>query len=90
MLSVKKLRAGYGATLVLWDVSLEIAPAKLTAVIDPNGAGKTTLLRAIIGLTPATQGDILVEGASILGLPTWKRVRQGLALIPEGRMIFAT
>lgn len=88
MLSVKNLRAGYGAINVLWDVSLEIAPGKLTAIIGPNGAGKTTLLRAIIGLTPATQGDILDEGVSIISLPTWERVSHGLALIPEGRMIF--
>ena len=88
MLSVKNLRAGYGAINVLWDVSLEIAPGKLTAIIGPNGAGKTTLLRAIIGLTPATQGDILDEGVSIISQPTWDRASHGLALIPEGRMIF--
>ena len=56
MLEVKNLRAGYGAINVLWDVSLEIAPGKLTAIVGPNGAGKTTLLRAIVGLTAATQG----------------------------------
>ena len=88
MLSVKNLRAGYGAINVLWDVSLEIAPGKLTAIIGPNGVGKTTLLRAIIGLTPATQGDILDEGVSIISQPTWHRASMGLALIPEGRMIF--
>ena len=88
MLEVKNLRAGYGAINVLWDVSLAIAPGKLTAIIGPNGAGKTTLLRAIIGLTPATQGDILDEGVSLLNQPTWDRASHGLALIPEGRMIF--
>ena len=88
MLEVKNLRAGYGAINVLWDVSLVIAPGKLTAIIGPNGAGKTTLLRAIIGLTPATQGDILDEGISLIAQPTWDRASHGLALIPEGRMIF--
>ena len=88
MLEIKNLRAGYGAINVLWDVSLDIAPGKLTAIIGPNGAGKTTLLRAIIGLTPATQGDIVDEGVSLLGQPTWDRASNGLALIPEGRMIF--
>ena len=88
MLEIKNLRAGYGAINVLWDVSLDIAPGKLTAIIGPNGAGKTTLLRAIIGLTPATQGDIVDEGVSLLGQPTWDRASHGLALIPEGRMIF--
>ena len=88
MLEIKNLRAGYGAINVLWDVSLDIAPGKLTAIIGPNGAGKTTLLRAIIGLTPATQGDIVDEGVSLLSQPTWDRASHGLALIPEGRMIF--
>ena len=88
MLEVKGLRAGYGAINVLWDVSLTIAPGKLTAIIGPNGAGKTTLLRAIAGLTPATQGDILDEGVSLLNQPTWDRASHGLVLIPEGRMIF--
>ena len=88
MLEVKGLRAGYGAINVLWDVSLTIAPGKLTAIIGPNGAGKTTLLRAIVGLTPATQGDILDEGVSVLSQPTWDRASHGLVLIPEGRMIF--
>ena len=88
MLEVRNLRAGYGAINVLWDVSLEVAPGKLTAIIGPNGAGKTTLLRAIIGLTPATQGEILDGGVSLIGQPTWERASRGLALIPEGRLIF--
>ena len=88
MLEVKGLRAGYGAINVLWDISLEIQPGKLTAIIGPNGAGKSTLLRAIVGLTNATQGDILDEGVSLLSQPTWDRASHGLSLIPEGRMIF--
>ena len=88
MLEVKGLRAGYGAINVLWDISLTIAPGKLTAIIGPNGAGKTTLLRAIVGLTPAKQGEILDEGVSVLSQPTWERASHGLVLIPEGRMIF--
>ena len=88
MLEVKNLRAGYGAINVLWDISLEIQPGKLTAIIGPNGAGKSTLLRAIVGLTTATQGDILDEGVSLLSQPTWDRASHGLSLIPEGRMIF--
>ena len=88
MLEVKNLRAGYGAINVLWDVSLQIAPGKLTAIIGPNGAGKTTLLRAIVGLTEATQGEIIDDGVAITRQATWDRARHGLALIAEGRMIF--
>ena len=88
MLEVKNLRAGYGAINVLWDVSLQIAPGKLTAIIGPNGAGKTTLLRAIVGLTEARQGEIIDDGVAITRQATWDRARHGLALIAEGRMIF--
>lgn len=88
MLEVKNLMAGYGAINVLWDVSLQITPGKLTAIIGPNGAGKTTLLRAIIGLNPATHGEILDDDILLNGLSTWERADRGLALIPEGRMIF--
>ena len=88
MLEVKNLRAGYGAINVLWDVSLQILPGKLTAIIGPNGAGKTTLLRAIVGLTEATQGEIIDDGVAITRQATWDRANHGLALIAEGRMIF--
>ena len=88
MLEVKNLRAGYGAINVLWDVSLQIMPGKLTAIIGPNGAGKTTLLRAIVGLTEATQGEIIDDGVAITRQATWDRANHGLALIAEGRMIF--
>ena len=88
MLEVKNLRAGYGAINVLWDVSLQIATGKLTAIIGPNGAGKTTLLRAIVGLTEATQGEIIDDGVAITRQATWDRANHGLALIAEGRMIF--
>ena len=88
MLEVKNLRAGYGAINVLWDVSLQILPGKLTAIIGPNGAGKTTLLRAIVGLTEATQGEIIDDGVAITRQATWDRANNGLALIAEGRMIF--
>ncbi len=56
MLEITNLRAGYGAINVLWDLSLSVAPGKLTTIIGPNGAGKTTLLRAIMGLIPVSQG----------------------------------
>ena len=63
MLEVDKLRAGYGAINVLWDVSLSVPQGKLTTIIGPNGAGKTTLLRAIMGLvTEAQKLVVLVSG----------------------------
>ncbi len=88
MLEVDQLRAGYGAINVLWDLSLKAQTGSLTVVVGPNGAGKTTLLRAIMGLVPVTGGDIRLSGQSIARQPTWSLPEQGLAMIPEGRMIF--
>jgi branched-chain amino acid transport system ATP-binding protein len=88
MLEVSKLRAGYGAINVLWDVSLRAEEGKLTTIVGPNGAGKSTLLKAIMGLVPATQGDIVLQGQSITRSKTWDMAEKGLVLVPEGRLVF--
>ena len=88
MLEVRGLRAGYGAINVLWDVDLQFETGKLTAIIGPNGAGKTTLLRAIMGLVPATAGAIALDDKALTGIATSQMADLGIALIPEGRMIF--
>jgi branched-chain amino acid transport system ATP-binding protein len=88
MLEIQNVRAGYGAINVLWDLSLSIAPGKLTTIIGQNGAGKTTLLRAMTGLVPITQGSITLNGKPLGGMPTWKMNEVSMAMIPEGRMVF--
>jgi branched-chain amino acid transport system ATP-binding protein len=88
MLDVRGVRAGYGAINVLWDVDLHFAAGKLTTIIGPNGAGKTTLLRAIMGQVPLTRGAITLDGQRLDGRPTWQMPGAGVAMIPEGRMIF--
>ncbi|WP_308925612.1 ABC transporter ATP-binding protein [Janthinobacterium sp. J1-1] len=88
MLEVDKLRAGYGAINVLWDVSLSVAKGQLTTIIGPNGAGKTTLLRAIMGLVPSSAGSISLDGKVLNGTPTWKMSDASVTMIPEGRMTF--
>ncbi|WP_426174014.1 ABC transporter ATP-binding protein [Massilia sp. TWR1-2-2] len=88
MLELTQVRAGYGAINVLWDVSIAAAAGKLTTIIGPNGAGKTTLLRAIMGLLPVTQGQLTLNGAPLKGVPTWGMADLGVAMIPEGRMVF--
>ncbi|MBB5607148.1 MULTISPECIES: ABC transporter ATP-binding protein [unclassified Janthinobacterium] len=88
MLKIENLRAGYGAINVLWDVSLNIEKGKLTTIIGPNGAGKTTLLRAIMGLLPASAGQIILDNKILNGTPTWKMGDTGVTMIPEGRMVF--
>ena len=88
MIEVERIRAGYGAINILWDVSISVMPGQLTAIIGPNGAGKTTLLRAIMGLIPLAQGTVSLDGKVLNGTPTWKMPDLGVVMIPEGRMVF--
>jgi branched-chain amino acid transport system ATP-binding protein len=88
LLEVQSLRAGYGSINVLWDMSLTIPEGKLTCIVGPNGGGKTTLLRTIMGLIPASAGQIHYDGAECTNAKTWTMVRNGVAMIPEGRMVF--
>jgi branched-chain amino acid transport system ATP-binding protein len=88
MLEARAIRAGYGAINVLWDVDVQFAQGKLTTIIGPNGAGKTTLLRAIMGQIPVTQGEIALDGERLDGNDPWRMAGYGIALIPEGRLIF--
>lgn len=88
MLSVSRLRAGYGPLEVLHDVSLEINTGDAVAVLGANGAGKTTLMRALTGLIRTRAGSINLDGRRLDRLPPERRVSDGLALAPEGRELF--
>ena len=88
MLEVRAVRAGYGSINVLWDVDLRFEANQLTTIIGPNGAGKTTLLRAIMCQISITQGEVALDGRRLDGNDTWRMADLGIALIPEGRMIF--
>jgi len=86
-LKIEGLSAGYGAFLVLRELSLEARPG-LTVILGPNGAGKTTLLKAINGLIPR-QGRLLLDGETIdTSAKTSALVQRGLVLVPEGRQLF--
>ncbi|MCC6949764.1 MAG: ABC transporter ATP-binding protein [Bradyrhizobiaceae bacterium] len=89
MLRVDALDAHHGLLHAVRDVSLEVAEGEILALIGANGAGKTTLLRAIAGAHPPTRGRVLFDGADITMLPAHRRVRKGLALVPEGRRLFS-
>lgn len=88
MLTVEGLRAGYGALEALRGVSLEVKQGQAVAVLGANGAGKTTLMRALTGLIRARAGSITFDGQRIERLSPERRVRLGLALVPEGRELF--
>ncbi|WP_020013075.1 ABC transporter ATP-binding protein [Promicromonospora sukumoe] len=89
-LTVEGLTVGYGdGAPVLDGLDLTVPDGGVVALLGANGAGKTTLLRALLGLTPARRGRVLLDGADLTGLPTEDRVRRGLALVPEGRGVVA-
>jgi branched-chain amino acid transport system ATP-binding protein len=87
-LSMRGLRAGYGAVEVLHGVDLDVPTGALTALLGPNGAGKTTLLSVVAGLLPARAGQLTWGGRDLTRVPTNARARAGLALVPERRGIF--
>ncbi|KQP86577.1 urea ABC transporter ATP-binding subunit UrtE [Methylobacterium sp. Leaf113] len=88
-LAVSGLDQHYGSAQVLRNVDLAVAPGACLAVLGRNGAGKTTLLRCLTGLIPASGGTIRLDGADITRLPSDRRARAGLAIVPQGREIFA-
>lgn len=89
LLSVEDLWVRYGALVALRGVSIEVHRNETVAVLGANGAGKSTLFNCLAGLVPAAQGHVRYEGRSILGEPAHKRTSAGMALVPEGRMLFA-
>jgi branched-chain amino acid transport system ATP-binding protein len=85
MLKVDGLHVSYGKIAAVKDVSIEVAEGEIVALIGPNGAGKTTLLKTIAGLLPALRGSISFDGRPISNRPAAEVMRQGLALVLEGR-----
>jgi branched-chain amino acid transport system ATP-binding protein len=88
-LEVEGLEVRYGAVAAVRDVSLRVESGEIVGLIGPNGAGKSTTLHAITGLVPAHGGDVRLGGRSIVGRPPEAIAQQGVALVPEGRRIFA-
>jgi len=88
MLRVEGLHAMHGLLPAVRGVSFDIAAGDTLALVGANGAGKTTLLRTLAGAHPATGGRIVFDGTDITGWPAHRRVREGLALVPEGRRLF--
>ncbi len=88
MLEVRNLTVRHGYLQALTDISLTVSAAETLAIIGANGAGKSTLLRTVIGLHRPSAGSILLDGRDITALPPHARVRQGIALVPEGRRLF--
>lgn len=87
MLKIARINAGYGEMPVLRDVSIDIRPAEIVALVGSNGAGKTTLLRALSRLIPS-RGEISFNGQSLAGATADEVFGMGLVQVPEGRQLF--
>jgi branched-chain amino acid transport system ATP-binding protein len=89
LLKVESLRVAYGRIEAVRHVDLMVHPGEFVGIIGSNGAGKTSTLRAITGVVVPAAGSIMFAGEVITGLPSYDVVARGLAMVPEGRQIFA-
>ena len=90
MLELKTAIVKYGAATALWDISLTIRAGELVCVVGPNGAGKTTLINVIAGLHRIASGGFLLNGDDVSRLPSHRFCGKGIAIVPEGRRLFAS
>jgi branched-chain amino acid transport system ATP-binding protein len=88
LLQVEELKSGYGEVQVLWGISIEVQPGKLTTIVGANGAGKTTTLRSIVGSLRPWGGCVLLDGKDVTKLSSHAKANRGLVLVPEGRQLF--
>lgn len=88
MLNVKNLSLHYGGSQILYDVDLSAQAGKVTCVMGTNGVGKTSLLKAISGTHPRSGGTMALDGEDVGKLPAHSLAQKGVAVVPQGRMIF--
>jgi branched-chain amino acid transport system ATP-binding protein len=88
MLEIDAITVGYNATPVLRDVTIQVQPGQLVAVVGPNGAGKSTLFKTISGVLTPRSGSLRFEGVDIRDIPASQRPHLGIAHVPEGRQVF--
>ena len=90
LLEVQGLRTAYGSAQVLQGIDLTVHAGEVIGLLGRNGMGKTTLVHALMGIVPSHAGSVRLAGESIFGLPAHAIARRGLALVPEGRQLFAS
>jgi urea transport system ATP-binding protein len=88
ILSVDQIKVGYGQSQVIPGLSFHAAENEIVAIMGRNGMGKTTLFKALIGILPVGAGSIVLDGHTLTDKEPFERVAQGLAYVPQGRMIF--
>ena len=87
-LKVEAIDLHYGAAQALRNISLDVAPARITCVLGRNGVGKSSLLRAIVGQHPVSKGEIFLAGENVTKAPPYLRAGKGIGYVPQGREIF--
>ena len=89
LLEARNLHIGYGDAPAVWDVSLDVDGGEIVSVIGPNGAGKTTLINAVAGMLRCRMGSLRFDGADMTRVAAHAYCGHGIALVPEGRRLFA-
>jgi branched-chain amino acid transport system ATP-binding protein len=89
LLSVRNLRAGYAGTTVLDGVDLAVPAGGVVALLGRNGAGKSTLVHTVMGMHRPYAGSVLIAGVEVAGAPAHRVARRGVAIVPQGRRVFA-
>ena len=88
VLSLNNLRAGYGQTEILHDLSTYVNPNEIVAIIGPNGAGKSTAMKAVLGLLNITEGSVVLNGEDITDTPAQKVIERGISYVPQTNNVF--
>jgi branched-chain amino acid transport system ATP-binding protein len=88
LLNVEHLSARYGDFRALHDISFDVHEGEIVTIIGSNGAGKTTTLKSVMGIVKPTGGTIAVDGKRVEGRPSRELVERGIAIVPEGRLLF--
>ena len=90
MLNVSGLHVSYGQSEVLHGLDFTVAPNEIVAIMGRNGMGKTTLMKSLMGIVPTRSGSVTIGNTDITKLKSYERVANGVAYVPQGRMIFST
>ncbi len=88
-MKIEGLGVAYGPRRIIWEFTAEVRVNRIMALLGPNGAGKTTLAKAISGGLPVVEGDIRLDGESLIRLSPENRARRGVVHVPQGRRVFA-
>ena len=89
VMELRKVGVAYhGDIRILQGLSLAVRPGMITGIIGPNGAGKSTALRTLYGLLKPIEGDVVVDGEIVTGMPPWRFIDKGIALVPQNRSLF--